>query len=468
MVFSSYVFLFLFLPVVCIVYFILPERVKNGWLLASSLFFYGWNSPAFLPVLLVSIAVNYLAGRMIQTAAGKKRTAALAAGIITNLAILIYYKYADFIVENLRKYLHLPVSEYGSIVLPLGISFFTFQGMSYIIDVYRRDVCALTNPLDAALYISLFPQLVAGPIVRFKNIAKQLHGRICTIEAAGYGFRRFVFGLSKKILLADTFGMIADGVFSNPESWNMGSTWIGILAYTLQIYYDFSGYSDMAIGLGAVFGFHLDENFKYPYASTSITEFWRKWHISLSSWFRDYIYIPLGGNRVPWPRHIANVLIVWLLTGIWHGAEWSFFLWGVYYGVLLLMEKYLIRKKGSALKPLRWLFTMILVMIGWVFFRSANVTNALNYLQAMFSFKHTHEGFIIFMRRATVYASFWIAGFAGIFPVAARIKKMVLQVIKEESIFYAIAVNAYTAILLMVSVFFLIANNYNAFIYFQF
>ena len=248
----------------------------------------------------------------------------------------------------------------------------------------------------------------------------------------------------------------------------MGSTWIGILAYTLQIYYDFSGYSDMAIGLGAVFGFHLDENFKYPYASTSITEFWRKWHISLSSWFRDYVYIPLGGNRVPWPRHVANVMIVWLLTGIWHGAEWSFFLWGVYYGFLLLIEKYLIRKRGPALKPLRWLFTMVLVMIGWVFFRSENVTDALNYLQAMFSFKHTHEGFIIFMRRATVYASFWIAGFAGIFPVAARIKKMVLQVIKEESILYTIAVNAYTAILLMVSVFFLIANNYNAFIYFQF
>ncbi len=468
MVFSSYIFLFLFLPVVCLVYFILPFRLKNYWLLLSSLFFYSWTAPKFTLVLLASMVINYTTGLLLSKAAHRKTV--LTAGIALNLALLLYFKYANFIVANLALIKPSLAENWSAVTLPLGISFFTFQGMSYIIDVYRGDGETLKNPAELGLYISLFPQLVAGPIVRFKSIAAEIHDRSVTMDLAGYGFRRFTYGLSKKILLANTFGMMADAIFGmNAADWNYGRNWIGILAYTLQIYYDFSGYSDMAIGLGAIFGFHFDENFRYPYISRSITEFWRRWHISLSSWFRDYVYIPLGGSRVKARRHIFNIMVVWLLTGFWHGANWTFLCWGIYYGVLLIIEKYLSGKIMERLfRPVRWLITFLLVMVGWVFFRSDSVFLAIEYLKKMLDFSNTYESNIYMLRYLTNYKWFWAAGLIGMFPIIPFIEKKMTAGPVAVKALYAVLDNLWIALLFVISVLFLISGSYNAFIYFQF
>ncbi len=468
MVFSSYVFLFLFLPIVCLVYFFLPFRIKNYWLLFASIIFYSWTAPKFTLILFASMVINYTAGMFLSK--GSRKKLILSVGIILNLALLLYYKYANFIVGNLALVKPEIAEKWTAVTLPLGISFFTFQGMSYIIDVYRGDGDALKNPADLGLYISLFPQLVAGPIVRFKSIAAELHKRTISMELAGYGSRRFIYGLAKKILLANTFGQIADTFFGmSPSSWNYGTAWIGIIAYTLQIYYDFSGYSDMAIGLGAIFGFHFYENFNYPYISRSITEFWRRWHISLSTWFRDYVYIPLGGSRVRPIRHIFNILVVWLLTGFWHGANWTFLCWGIYYGVLLIIEKYLTGKVlDRMILPLRWLLTFLLVMIGWVFFRSDSVSLAFLYLQKMFDFSNTHDSYIYVMRSLTNYKAFWIIGFIGMFPVIPWIEKKMAAGSAAVRMLYTVLENIFLAVLFGLSVLFLISGSYNAFIYFQF
>ena len=468
MSFSSYIFIFLFLPVVCVAYFALPSKFRNCWLLISSLFFYSWNTPAYLLVLLFSIMVNYSVARMLSIFSGYRKKLCLITGIVLNISVLLCFKYLNFIIHNLNGVFLGLDDQWKDLVLPLGISFFTFQGISYIVDVYRGDVKALRNLPDVALYITLFPQLVAGPIVRFKTIVTQLHHRKSTVEKIGYGFRRFVYGLAKKLILADTFGAMVDEVFSSPTSWSVESTWLAIVAYTLQIYYDFSGYSDMAIGLGSIFGFHFEENFHYPYAALSITEFWRRWHISLSTWFRDYVYIPLGGGRVKPARHVLNILVVWLLTGIWHGANWTFLLWGMYYGLLLLGEKYVFKDLEKLPKLCRWLFTIMSVIIGWVFFRSANCSEAMTYLQTMFSFKHTHTGTIMLMRKLTNYAFFWIVGIAGVFPITEIVKKAIIKKGFDSTMCYAIIVNVSSALLFFFSLSFLISNNYIAFIYFQF
>lgn len=383
-----------------------------------------------------------------------------------NLLLLIYFKYANFWVSNIQK---MTGQEFAwkEIVLPLGISFFTFQGMSYVIDVYRKNVKVFSNPLDVALYISLFPQLVAGPIVRSKDIADEMKCRKSDVEMVASGFRRFVYGFAKKIILADTFGQIVDTIIVGNLSFEI--SWIAILAYTLQIYYDFSGYSDMAIGLGKIFGFHFLENFNYPYVSRSVTEFWRRWHISLSSWFRDYVYIPLGGNRVKVWRHIVNMCIVWLLTGIWHGANWTFVLWGVYYGCLLIFEKYILAEKVRERIPsvIRYLFTMICVMVGWVLFRSDSLQYAGHWIKSMFSFTTTEVGRNEFLRMIINYKFFWIIGCIGVFPV----KKCVLNLRKKlsvDAVWWDIVENIYIACLIILALIYLISSSYNAFIYFQF
>lgn len=465
MVFSSYIFLFVFLPITCAVYFVLPFKAKNIWLLLSSLAFYSWNNPRYTLILLASIIINWGSGLIMCRVKARKNV--LVISVILNIGILLYYKYANFIVDNLSVFYPALGESWNRIALPLGISFFTFQGMSYVIDVYRSDCDALRNPLDVGLYVSLFPQLVAGPIVRFKSVAREIQCRTSSLADIGYGFRRFVYGLSKKVLLADTFGLIADEIFASPASWNIGSCWIGIIAYTLQIYFDFSGYSDMAIGLGRIFGFHFSENFNYPYTATSITDFWRKWHISLSSWFRDYVYIPCGGSRVPLMRHIFNIMLVWLLTGIWHGANWTFILWGIYYGVLLLIEKFILNKFLTKIPRLiRWGMTIVLVMIGWVIFRSDTLTLALKYLETMFVPVFDYTSRTIFMRRLVNYRSFWIAGIVGIFPI-----KVIFDKIKQNvsgNIIIGIIENVYLTALFVASILFIIARNYNAFIYFMF
>ena len=384
MVFSSIVFLFVFLPTVLFFYFALaPNRAsKNYVLLIFSLLFYAWGGFNLIPLILYSIATNYFFGRMVTHTATKKVWMIVA--VASNIGMLFYFKYVSFLAENLHQLL--PTFPLIDITLPIGISFYTFQGLSYVIDVYRENVPCEKNPANVALYIALFPQLVAGPIVRYSTIASEIKCRNESIYGASAGFQRLLFGLGKKVLIANQVGLLADTVFKQGEEYlSTGLVWLGILAYSFQIYFDFSGYSDIAIGLGEIFGFHFLENFDYPYISTSITEFWHRWHISLSTWFQDYVYIPLGGNRVAQKRHILNLLIVWSLTGIWHGAAWNFLIWGLYYGVLLVAEKYLLRDYLTRLpKLLCHFYAIFFIMLGWLLFRSAGFTQIITFLKAMF------------------------------------------------------------------------------------
>ncbi len=374
MVFSSMIFLFAFLPALLVCYFLLPGRlrsVRNGVLLVFSLAFYAWGGPKLLWLMLASIAVNYCGGLL--CAPGRThRKLAVGAVVVANLLLLGYFKYTNFLFENLQ-FLGLPVTVPG-VVLPIGISFFTFQGMSYVLDVYRGDAQREKNPLRVALYVALFPQLVAGPIVRYTTVAGEIRSRNESISEAGAGAVRFCFGLAKKMLLANALGQIADAAFSAGSLLTTSMAWLGALAYTGQIYFDFSGYSDMAIGLGRIFGFHFLENFNYPYVSRSATEFWRRWHISLSTWFRDYVYIPLGGSRCSRWKQVRNILIVWMLTGMWHGAAWNFILWGLYYALLLLGERYVWGEFMERLPaPIRHLYAMTAVVLGWVLFRAESL-----------------------------------------------------------------------------------------------
>lgn len=386
MVFSSTVFLFLFLPVLLVLHWLSPRPLRNLLLLTASLLFYLWGEKEFIFVLLISIAFNYTMGLWLDRSAtmqGRRRIVALA--IVLNLGLLATFKYADFLIDNLNAacaLLHLPPFPTPRIHLPLGISFFTFHALSYVIDIYRREVRPLKNPITFALYISFFPQSIAGPIVRYSDLAGQLLQR--TIRSADFaeGVRRFIFGMAKKMLIANTLAGPADAIFQMPlDSLTRSLVWLGTVCYTLQIYFDFSGYSDMAIGLARMFGFTFKENFNYPYISCSITEFWRRWHLSLSSWFRDYLYIPLGGNRRgPW-RTYANLLTVFFLCGLWHGASWSFIAWGLYHGGFLVLERGAFgRLLDKVPAPLRLAYTLFVVMIGWIFFRAANIFNALVYL----------------------------------------------------------------------------------------
>ncbi len=358
---------------------------RNLVLLLFSLFFYGYGGPRFLLLMLLSIAVNYAGGLL---AAPDRRRRRLWTGLVTavNLGLLGWFKYAGFLGANLNRiWTGLPVPE---VALPIGISFFTFQGLSYVLDVYRGEAAPERNPLRVALYISLFPQLVAGPIVRYTTVADEIRNRRETLDAFTDGAVRFLFGLGKKMLLANQLGLLADQVYATrPEFLTTALAWLGAAAYTGQIYFDFSGYSDMAIGLGRMFGFHFLENFNYPYLSQSVTEFWRRWHISLSPWFRDYLYIPLGGNRCAHWKHIRNILVVWALTGLWHGAAWNFLCWGLYFGLLLLGEKYgwgrILERAPAAL---RHLYAMVLIVVSWVLFRAGTLDYAGRFLQAMAGF----------------------------------------------------------------------------------
>ena len=363
MLFSSNTFLFGFLPAVVVLYYLCPRRCRTVLLLVSSLIFYGWGEPKYVLLMLVSILLNYFCG----LAAGKRQTqqrsvrGVLIVGVVLNLGMLGFFKYGKFFFG----------SAFPDIPLPIGISFYIFQAMSYLIDVCRREVEVQKNVLTFGTYVTLFPQLIAGPIVRYRDVAEMLESRRENLPQFSRGVQRFVVGLSKKVLLANTFG----------SAWNAlqvttgtAAAWLGLLCYTLQIYFDFSGYSDMAIGLGQLFGFTFLENFNYPYISASITEFWRRWHISLSTWFKEYVYIPLGGNRKGLARQIFNILVVWLLTGLWHGASWNFVLWGGYYAALLILEKCWLLKAGEKLPlVLRRMLTMVLVMLGWALFYFENL-----------------------------------------------------------------------------------------------
>ncbi len=386
MLFSSIPFLFYFLPIVLILYFAVPKKLKNTVLLLSSLFFYGWGEPKFLIFMLISITQGYVFGLLIEKYQGMKRSKVfLVASVVFSLSILGYYKYADFFIENFNALTGMSVPLLR-IALPIGISFYTFQILSYAVDVYRQDTKAQRNFINLAAYISMFPQLIAGPIVRYSDIAQQLENRTHSFEKAALGVRRFVMGLSKKILLANLLGEVV-AVFKESSDSSVLFCWIYAFSYMLHVYFDFSGYSDMAIGLGKIFGFDFLENFNYPFVSSSVTEFWRRWHMSLGSWFRDYVYIPLGGNRKGVKRTIINTLIVWSLTGLWHGAAWNFIAWGMFYGVLLIAEKYLLQGFLEKLpKAVKYMGTMAVVMLGWVFFASGSLGDALSLIGSMSGF----------------------------------------------------------------------------------
>lgn len=397
MVFSSITFLFFFLPAVLLLYYFCKQW-RNGILLAASLFFYFWGEGAYLLVMLFSIVINFVCGRLMVSEGRLRENARLilTIAIICNFSMLGLFKYASFFTENLNLFLtsiHFPAVEIKPFHLPLGISFFTFQAVSYLIDIYREEAKPQKNIINLALYISLFPQLIAGPIVRYKDIASAIITRKFCSENVADGIRLFVYGLSKKVLLANPLALTADTIFALPVTdLNGAVAWLGAICFTLQIYFDFSGYTDMAIGLGRMFGFHFPINFNYPYISKSIREFWRRWHISLSLWFRDYLYIPLGGSRNGTWRTGRNLFIVFILCGLWHGASWTFICWGLYHGLFLVLERTFIGNVLTKLwSPFRHCITLLIVIIGWVVFKSETMTNSLYYLSAMFQLENFYD-----------------------------------------------------------------------------
>ena len=383
MLFSSLTFLYYFLPVTLLVCFVAPMRMKNGVLMLASLIFYAWGEPKYVVLMIVSIIVGYVAGRWIEMFQGQTSSKYILAGtVLIHLGCFVYFKYTDFILSNVNRLIG---SDFAmlKLALPIGISFYTFQILSYEVDVYRGKVRAQRSLINLAAYISMFPQLIAGPIVRYSDIESQLVERRMYGGQLMEGIRRFVIGLTKKVLIANTLGELCE-IFKASNDWSVFYVWLYAISFTLHIYYDFSGYSDMAIGLGRILGFEFMENFNYPYISRSVTEFWRRWHMSLGQWFRDYVYIPLGGNRCKKSRWIVNILIVWSLTGLWHGAEWNFALWGLYFALLLLAEKLWFGKKLESHPMIGHIYTCFCVVIGFVLFNAANLTEAITYIRALF------------------------------------------------------------------------------------
>ncbi len=472
MVFSSTTFLTAFLPLTLLLYYgvgvLLTKNVtvKNSILLLASLVFYAWGEPVYILLMLLSILFNFSAGRVLAQAREDGRDGAalfqLIAALVFNLGVLGFFKYADFLVENVNRLFGAQIHSLD-LPLPIGISFYTFQTLSYLIDLYRGTIRVQKSLLSFGVYISLFPQLIAGPIVKYRDIEAQLTERKESWVKYSRGLTRFVVGLAKKLLLANTLGAVYTSIQAmDVRGLSALTAWTGIACYTLQIYFDFSGYSDMAIGLGKMFGFSFNENFRYPYIASSVTDFWRRWHISLSSWFRDYVYIPLGGNRRKVPRVIFNLLVVWLLTGLWHGAAWNFVLWGLYYGVLLILEKFVL---GDVLEripsPVRHLLTMLIVMCGWVLFSAPDLSAALLYLKAMFGggagWTDGTGAYLLTTNLAVLLCGAFCAT-----PLYRRI----LEHFDAKWVFRAGMV-AYP-LLFALCVIFLVSETYNPFLYFRF
>ena len=474
MLFSSLIFLICFLPAVLFGYFVLLRKwrpAQNVFLLLASLVFYAWGEPKFVFVMLCSIVFNWGMGLLADRHRARKRLARLWVGldVAGNLSLLFVFKYWMFTLNNVNALFGTSISV-PQIALPIGISFFTFQAMSYVLDVYRGDGQVQKNPLYVGLYISLFPQLIAGPIVRYQTVADEILNRKETLADFADGVQRFMIGFLKKVLLANTMALIADGVFDSKTDVCAAASWLGLIAYTLQIYYDFAGYSDMGIGLGRMFGFHFLENFDYPYISTSVTEFWRRWHISLGTWFRDYVYIPLGGSRVKKPRLVLNLFIVWFLTGVWHGANWTFIVWGLLYFVLLTFEKLTgIANKLSAKAwlPLKYIYTMVFVCLGWLVFRADNLTAAWAYFRNMLAlgvpvldetFLYYTDNYLVYLLAAAVFA----------LPIAPWLRKKIDALSKTPrtvcDVLYTVGLFAF----FLVAVAQIVKGSYNPFIYFNF
>ena len=470
MVFSSSIFVFLFLPTTLLLYFLAEKSnrnsLKNTVVLLASLVFYLWGGVKYLILLLFLVIVNYVIGLLIENTNYKKIF--LIIGLAIDILDLVFFKYLNFILYNLEKVIHKIIDDEFSfgvpqIVLPIGISFFTFQIMSYLIDVYRREVPAQKNVAKLGLYIMMFPQLIAGPIVRYSDVNKEIDERKTSFEMLESGLKRFIIGFAKKVFIANSMGSMADAVFKVDGQVNTIYAWIGAVCYTMQIFFDFSAYSDMAIGLGRVFGFHFNENFNYPYISKSIKEFWRRWHISLSTWFRDYVYIPLGGNRKGVKRTYINLSIVFLLTGIWHGAAWQFIVWGAIHGFFLILER---GKFGELLNKLpniiKRIYTLLIVVVGWVFFRAESLGKAVFYLKNMFVINL--QG----VANVTIVMEFTNM-FLVMSAVAILASTPLFQKIGAAKLFNIEWLNrACYLVLWFISVIYMVGLSYNPFIYFQF
>lgn len=468
MVFSSVTFIYVFLPVVLLVYYAAPKQFKNALILLSGILFYAWGEPVYVLLMLFTTAVDYTAGRLIDKFddSRKVRMAVMISAVAINLALLCVFKYSSFVIGNINALFGVNLPD-PQLPLPIGISFYTFQSMSYTLDMYMRKVSVQKNFINYAAYVTLFPQIVAGPIVRYQDIAVELEHRTITLTKIGEGVGIFLRGLAKKVLLANNIGMLWTTVKGTPlDELSVLTAWLGIIAFTFQIYFDFSGYSDMAVGMGKMMGFNFPQNFNYPYLSKSVSEFWRRWHITLSSWFRDYVYIPLGGNRVGTLKLLRNLLVVWLLTGLWHGASWNFILWGLYFGVILIIERFFLGKYLKKLPAfLQVAYSFLLVVFGWVLFEFDNLSNVGAYFSAMFGgfgagLVDGQAGYllssyllilIICIVAATDYPKKLVEKISAKFPVAVRCVSPVFEVG-----------------LLFVCTAFLVNATYNPFLYFRF
>ena len=466
MLFSSIPFLYTFLPCVLIVYFLVPNCLKNAVLLLSSLFFYAWGEPRFVVFMVIAIIQGYVFGLLAETYRGRPQAKlCLYASAAVSLGLLGYCKYADFFIGSFNNLtgLSLPLLH---VALPIGISFYTFQILSYVIDVYRGNAAAQRNFIDLAAYVAMFPQLIAGPIVRYTDIAPQLKHRTHTLSDAAYGTRRFIIGLSKKVLLANVLYELISAYKDGAET-SVLFTWLYAAAYILHLYFDFSGYSDMAIGLGRIFGFYFPENFNYPYISASVTEFWRRWHMSLGSWFRDYVYIPLGGNRVSRGKWFRNIFIVWLLTGLWHGAAWTFILWGLFFALFLTAEKLWYGQALARTKLLKHVYVLLLIVVSFVLFDAASVQDALRTIAALFGLGG--------LPLADALSRYYLWSYTGVFLIAAvgatPLPVKILRQLKESrtgSIIVSVLEPLVLLALLAAVTAYLVDGSFNPFLYFRF
>lgn len=482
MVFSSLFFTFAFLPVTLILYYslggsfiprtarpwILGLYLRNIVLLAASLFFYAWGEPAYVILMCISIMLNYCIGYFLDknSTSRQKQKLFLIISLVFNLGCLAYFKYFGMLISTITTVSGWNLNA-AAPALPIGISFYTFQALSYVIDLYRGKIKSQKSPILFALYISMFPQLVAGPIVNYADIESQLVDRRMNLRKFSSGLRRFLCGLAKKVLLANNIGLLWSEVKAMPGTEiSVLMAWAGIIAFTLQIYFDFSGYSDMAIGLGKMFGFHFKENFRYPYVSQSISEFWRRWHISLGSWFKEYVYIPLGGNREGKWKLLRNLLIVWFLTGLWHGASWNFVIWGLYFGTLILIERLFLHKRMKRWpKAVRIIYSLLLVVIGWVFFEFTNLTDALNYLGILLG---AGDNVLIDVQTIAKLEQYTVLYLICIIAATPLPKKLALSLIRIQCNIYKIAANVYYCILMFFLTAYMVGSTYNPFIYFRF
>ena len=474
MLFSSAIFLFAFLPITFLVYNKINPKFRNIWLFLVSVFFYAWGEPRFVLIMLFSIIMNYGLGLLADNYRGTDYgRVVIITTVILNLVLFFCFKYLNFTIQNLNSLLKITLPQ-THILLPIGISFFTFQAMSYVFDVYKGNGNVQKNPFYVGLYITFFPQLIAGPIVRYETVSREINCRKENFNDISTGIERFIIGLGKKVIISNQWAILADYAFNMNQTGNLHSAslaWIGAIAYAFQILFDFSGYSDMAIGLGKMFGFEFLENFNYPYISQTVSEFWRRWHISLGSWFRDYVYIPLGGSRVSKFKLYRNLFVVWFLTGMWHGASWNFIIWGLYFGVFIALEKAFLEKAlYKTPKVLRHTYLLLIVVVGWVFFRANDITQAFEFLKVMFGF----NGNDVINSSVNIYLiDYWYILLASIIlstPIVKGLKQLILKINKNALdndiayLMHGLSLGIYMFIIMVM----LSSSTYNPFLYFRF